>query len=89
MPKLLRDYPNLYGDMSDMNHYLMLTRDLDYGPKFLTELQDKLLFGTDYCCVGMEMPLADLLRDWRYTGKITEQVFNKIARENAIKLLGL
>ncbi len=89
MPRLMRDYPNLYGDMSDLNPYLMLTRDLDYGPKFLTEFQDRLLFGTDYCCVGMEMPLAGLLREWRDAGKISEQVFNKIARENAIKLLGL
>jgi predicted TIM-barrel fold metal-dependent hydrolase len=67
----------------------MLTRDLDYGPRFLEEFQDKLLYGTDLCHVGMEMPLADTLREWRDTGKISAQVFNKIARENAIKLLGL
>ena len=89
MPKLLRRYPNLYGDLSDLNPWLMLTRDLDYGPRFLEEFQDKLLYGTDLCHVGMEMPLADTLREWRDTGKISAQVFNKIARENAIKLLGL
>lgn len=89
MPKLMRRYPNLYGDMSDNNPYMMLVRDPDYGPQFLNEFQDKLLFGTDYCCVGMEMPLAGLLREWCEAGKISEEVFRKIAWENAVRLLGL
>jgi uncharacterized protein len=89
MPKLMRQYPNLYGDLSDMNPWNALARDTDYGPKFLTEFQDRLLFGTDICHLGMPLPLIDLLTDWRATGKITEDVFQKVARENTIKLLGL
>ena len=62
---------------------------IDDGPKFLTEFQDRLLFGTDICCFDMPFPMTELLVEWRDTRKISEEVFNKIARENAIKLFGL
>jgi len=89
VPKLLRRYPNLYGDLSDWNGWNALARDPEYGPKFLTEFQDRLLFGTDICGYGTPFPLVDLLVEWRDSGKISQQVFNKVARENAIRLLGL
>jgi predicted TIM-barrel fold metal-dependent hydrolase len=89
VPKLMRRYPNLYGDLSDFTPYNALSRDPDYGPKFVAEFQDRLLYGTDLCGVGMPLPMIDLLKDWRETGKITEEVFQKVARENAIKLFGL
>ena len=89
VPKLLRRYPNLYGDLSDANPWNALARDPEYGPKFMTEFQDRLLFGTDICFADMPFPMVDLLLEWRDTGKISETVFNKVARENALKLLGL
>ncbi|MBD3183308.1 amidohydrolase family protein [Candidatus Poribacteria bacterium] len=89
MPKLMRKYSNLYGDLSDWNPWNALSRDPKYGPKFMTEFQDRLLFGTDICSYDMPLPMIDLLIEWRDTKKISELVFNKIARENAIKLLNL
>jgi predicted TIM-barrel fold metal-dependent hydrolase len=89
VPKLFRRYPNLYGDLSDFTAYNAFARDPDYGPKFLTEFQDRLFYGTDMCAFDMPIPLGDLLCDWRAKGKISEAVFQKVARENAIKLLGL
>lgn len=89
MPKLLRRYPNLYGDLSDPYPWNALARDPDYGPKFLTEFQDRLLFGTDICGPQMPFPMVDLLLEWRGAKKISEEVFRKVARENAVKLLGL
>ena len=89
MPKLLRRYPNLYGDLSDFTACNALARDADYGPKFLEEFQDRLMFGTDLCAFDMPIPLVDLLNDWRDTEKISEEVFGKVARENAVELLGL
>jgi predicted TIM-barrel fold metal-dependent hydrolase len=85
--KLLRRYPTLYGELSDAKD--ALARDPEFGPKFLTEFQDRLLFGTDLCHFQQPMLLRDLLLNWRDTKKISEGVFNKIARENAVKLLGL
>jgi predicted TIM-barrel fold metal-dependent hydrolase len=89
VPKLLRRYPNLYGDLSDASPLNALTRDANYGPKFLTEFQDRLLFGTDICFASMPLSMVDLLCQWRDEKKITQEVFQKIARQNAIKLLGL
>ncbi len=87
LPKLLRRYPTLYGELSDS--YNALSRDAEYGPKFVTEFQDRLLFGTDICHFEQTFPLRDLLLEWRATKKISESVFQKIARDNAVKLFGL
>jgi uncharacterized protein len=89
VPKLLRLYPNLYGDLSDLNPWTALSRDPEYGPRFLTEFQDRLLFGTDLCFPDMPLPMIDLLLDWRSAGKITEDAFQKVARENAVRMLQL
>jgi len=37
----------------------------------------------------MPFPMVDLLCEWRDAGRISEGVFNKVARENAMALLGL
>ncbi|MBP1994705.1 amidohydrolase family protein [Paenibacillus eucommiae] len=89
VPKLFRRYPNLYGDLADYTACNAIARDPEYGPKFLEEFQDRLFFGTDICFPTMPVPLIDLLIDWRDSQKISEAVFNKIARENARKFFGL
>ena len=87
VPTLFRRYGNLYGELSDAAH--SLARDPVYGAKLLTEFQDRLLFGTDICSPAMPFRAMDLLLEWRNTKKISEEVFKKVARENAVKLLGL
>ena len=89
VPILFRRYPNLYGDLSDATAHNAIARDPEYGPKFLTEFQDRLFFGTDICTKTMPVPLVDTLIQWRDTKKISETVFNKISRENAVKFFGL
>ncbi len=89
VPKLFRRYPNLYGDLSAGSGYTALVRDPEYAAKFLEEFQDKLLFGTDICGNDQEPQLPGFLLSLLEKGKISEGVFNKIARENAIKLLNL
>lgn len=89
MPKLMRRYPNLYGDLSDGSPAHALSRDPEYGVKFINEFKDRLMFGTDICGFNTPFAIVDLLLDWRAKKKITEQVFQKLAKENAIKLFGL
>lgn len=89
VPRLMRLYPNLMGDLSDANGCNAIARDPVYGPRFLTEFQDRLYFGTDMCFEDMPVELDSLLLSWRQTGKISETVFRKVAYENAEKLLGL
>lgn len=89
VPKLLRRFPNLYGDLSAGSGCNALARDPEYAVRFLNEFQDQLLFGTDICAPDTPTPLVDFLLDLRRTGKISEPVFQKVARENAVRLLGL
>ncbi len=89
VPKLFRQYENLYGDLSAGSGCNALKRDPEYAVKFLNEFQDRLLFGTDICAPDTETPLVDFLIELRDTGRISQAVFQKIARLNAIKLLGL
>ncbi len=89
VPKLFRKYPNLLGDLSDGNGYMALARDPDYGPRFLTEFQDRLFFGTDLITPEMPVYLDKLLISWKEQGKISQTVFRKIAYDNAAKLLDI
>ncbi len=89
VPGLFRRYENLYGDLSARSGFNALARDPAYAVRFLNEFQDRLMFGTDICAPDASLPLADFLLDLRDTGKITEGVFRKIARENAIRVLRL
>lgn len=45
--RLLRDYPNMYGDLSAGSGLLSMTRDEDHSREFLARHQDKLLYGSD------------------------------------------
>ncbi len=89
VPKLLRKYPNLYGDLSAGSGCNALKRDPEYAVRFLDEFQDKLFFGTDICAPDTPTPLVDFLIELREQKKISETVFQKVARENAIRVLGL
>ena len=90
IPQLMRKYPNLYGDLSAGSGNNALARDLDYAGKFLTEFQDRLLFGVDICAPkGFISPLDQTLKELLRTGRITTAVYRKVARENHIRLLGL
>ena len=91
LPILMRTYGNLYGDLSAGSGANALRRDREYAIRFLNEFQDRLLFGTDICQPTMPTlkPLAEFLLDLRNSGDISETVFRKVARENAIRLLGL
>lgn len=89
VPKLFRRYPNLYGDLSARSGYNALARDVDCAVKFLNEFQDRLMFGTDICSPDMPAPLAGFLKELRVGGRISDDVFNKIAKGNSVELLGL
>ncbi len=91
LPKLLRSYPNLYGDISAGSGYNALTRDPEYGIRFLIEFQDRLLFGTDVCFGDAKgrMPHLKYLRQLLSDEAISQPVFDKITSGNAQRLLRL
>jgi predicted TIM-barrel fold metal-dependent hydrolase len=89
VPRLLRQYPNLHGDLSAGSGYNAISRDPDYGASFLEEFQDKLYFGLDICDPAGPVPLVDFLVQLRDSGRISLGCFEKIAWRNANRLLDL
>ena len=91
LPQLLREYPNLYGDISAGSGHNALSRDPEFGIAFINEFQDRLLFGTDQSFGRPElvMPHQAFLRGLVEEGKISAEVFDKIAWKNAARLLRL
>ena len=88
--RLMRKYSNLYGDLSAGSGACALMRDPEYAAKFLTEFQDRIMFGIDICDPnGYVSPLPGFLREMRKSGVISEKVFRKVARDNHIKQLGI
>jgi len=89
VPKLLRRYPNLHGDLSDYTMHNAFARDEEYAVKFVEEFQDRLCFGTDICFPAMEVLLIDLMKRWQNTGKISQAAYEKVMYKNAIRIFGL
>jgi len=56
---------------------------------FISEFQDRLMFGTDICRADQELPLAGFLIALKDEGRIGPETFDKVARKNAVRLLKL
>lgn len=87
LPKLMRKYPNLYAELSDLTPGLMFMRDQEYGAKFLDEFQDRVFFGTDIVCPDMPVDMIRILNEWRDTKMISQEVYDKVTYKNAEKFL--
>ncbi|MBQ3055158.1 MAG: amidohydrolase family protein [Oscillospiraceae bacterium] len=85
--ELMRKYKNLHGDLSAGSAENAIMRDPEFGYAFLEEFQDRLYFGTDVCDPRNEFHLSKHLDDAVESGKISQEAYNKICRENALRLL--
>lgn len=88
--KYMRDYKNLWVDLSANSGYCAMTRDIEYAKKFLNEFWDRIMFGTDICYAD-ETPktLIPLLNSLRDNGDLNDEKFQAITHKNAEKLLGI
>lgn len=89
VPKLFRRHENMWGDLSAGSGYNALARDPEYAAKFLTEFQDRLMFGTDICRYNQKIELPEFLLKLKSKGKISGEAFHKIAKGNACRLFNL
>ncbi|UCH35259.1 MAG: amidohydrolase family protein [Armatimonadota bacterium] len=89
VPGLLKEYSNLYGDLSAGSGFNAISRDPEFGCRFLEDHQDRLLFGTDICNVNQEVPIVPWLNEARDAGRISPTCYEKLVRGNATQLLGL
>ncbi|MFP4056407.1 MAG: amidohydrolase family protein [Candidatus Brocadiia bacterium] len=83
--QIFEEYENIYGDLSAFSAYNALVRDPDFGPRFLEQWQDRLLFGTDYLAPGQKCPIIE------YIGEvdIRRPARRKITEGNARRILKL
>jgi len=91
--ELIRSHPKVYGDLSAGSGFNAVSRDPEFGYRFLEECQDKLLFGTDVCAPrnrdDVLINLKNFLEDALAQGHISQTVFDKVMYRNAERLLGL
>jgi predicted TIM-barrel fold metal-dependent hydrolase len=89
LPRLLREYPNLYGDLSAGSGLYSLTRDPEHAYGFIEEFQDRLLLGLDFCSVTNDMQHISWLTSSRDEGHISNEVYEKVMWRNANRVIGL
>lgn len=87
LTRLLREYENLYCDMSAGSGFNAMARDPDHAYRFMEEFQDRMMFGTDICSPKNEMMLSRWLDGAVNSGCISEKAYRKICRENAVRIL--
>jgi len=92
--ELMRKYPNLCGDLSAGSGFNAVSRDPEFGYKFIEEFQDRLFFALDLCDPAnftqpMRIGLVKFLDDAVLNGCISYDAYYKVSRGNAEKLLGL
>jgi len=87
--ELFERYENLYGDLSAGSGFNAVSRDPEFGYPFLERFQDRMLFGTDICSAGQELPQPAFLKDAVQAGHISEEAYEKITWRNANRVFNL
>lgn len=85
--ELMRKYPNLHGDLSAGSGFNAISRDPEFGYRFMEEFQNRLYFGTDIANVPQDLPIVPYFRKLKEQKLISEVTYEKIAWKNANKLL--
>jgi predicted TIM-barrel fold metal-dependent hydrolase len=92
VPRLMRQYPNLWADISAGSGHNALTRDPAFGLGFLDEFQDKLMFGTDSCRrsdVNSTWRTVGLIQDLESRKQLSVGALEKIKWRNGARLLNI
>jgi len=89
VPTLMREYPNLHGDLSAMSGYNAISRDKEFGCKFLEEFSDRIHFGTDIAKHFQRLPLSGYLKDLCDGGLLAQDTYEKIMWRNTSELLDI
>ena len=91
LPELLREYENLYCDLSAGSGANALMRDREHAAAFIEEFSDRVLYGCDICMHGQKFPFEfdEFLTSMRESGEISEENYVKLVRGNACRLLDL
>lgn len=91
LAQLMREYGNLYCDLSAGSGSNAMMRDPEYAARFMEEFSDRILYGTDVCTTTQtfQYTFDDFLTKMVSDGMLSQENYEKIIRRNAAKLLGL
>ena len=91
LPKLMREYGNLYCDLSAGSGANALMRDPEYAARFMEEFADRILYACDFCTItnAHQFAFNDFLDQMVTDGMLSEENYRKIVRGNAERLLKL
>jgi predicted TIM-barrel fold metal-dependent hydrolase len=87
--RLMRAYPNLWGDISANSGLNAFRRDPGHAYQFMKEFQDRLVLGLDTCQVNDDRAHIEWLTEAMESGHISEMVFEKICWRNLSRLLDI
>jgi hypothetical protein len=87
--ELMRKYPNLHGDLSANSGFNAISRDPEFGCRFMEEFQDRLYWATDIANVPQKLPIVDYFLKLKAEKLISPAAYEKITRRNANRLLNL
>lgn len=89
--QLMREYPNLYCDLSAGSGANAMMRDPEYCYCFFEEFSDRILYGCDICAVTNEHQymFSDFLYKSVEEKSISIETYSKIVRENAMRILNI
>jgi len=88
--RILKEYRNVYADISAFSGLNAISRDRDFGRRFLIEMSSKLIYGTDFPCInpeglqfGPDRSHISMLESYN----LDEDALEKITRGNILKIL--
>ena len=87
--ELMRRYPNLHGDLSAGSGFNAISRDPEFGYRFMEEFQDRLYYGTDIASYDQVNDCVPYFRKLKEEKLVPDEVFEKITWKNANRLLNL
>ena len=87
--RIFKRHRNAHADISAASGYNALTRDAEFGWRFLEEFKDKLLFGTDVCRWPPAAPQPAFLRQGLAEKRLSKHAYERIGWRNALKLFRL
>lgn len=88
--RILKEYRNFYADISAFSGLNAISRDRDFGRRFLSDMSEKIIYGTDFPCInpegvqfGPDKSHISVLKSYG----LDEEAFKRITRENILKIL--
>ena len=89
--KLMREYGNLYCDLSAKSGSNAMMRDEEHAAKFIAEFSDRIMYGCDIVVPTVSYPFefSKFLSEMAEKGEISEENYLKICRKNAERLFGI